>query len=285
MPSNADSYTSYRKSLSPDFRLSVVIPVYNEIDTIEAVLERVRAVPYRTEIIVVDDGSHDGTRERLEKLSGNDRLIDRLVHHEKNEGKGAALQTGFEAATGDIVLIQDADLEYDPQDYPKLLDPIVAGKADVVYGSRFLTGMAHRVLYFWHSIANLMLTVLSNMMTNLNLSDMETCYKVFRREVVQSLKLREKRCGCEPEMTAKISRLGCRVYEVGISYDGRSYGEGKKIGWKDAVWAIACILRYRFFDRPKPVNWESRDQVEQTSETVTEAQAEPQREPETVGAS
>jgi glycosyltransferase involved in cell wall biosynthesis len=285
--------------LDKDFRLSVVIPVYNEIDTIEQILRRVREAPYNTEIICVDDGSQDGSRERLKVLSGAPRLVDQLILHDENRGKGAALRSGFEAATGDIVLIQDADLEYDPGEYPKLIDPIVAGKADVVYGSRFLTGMAHRVLYYWHSIANRMLTVLSNMMTNLNLTDMETCYKVLRREVVSSLNLRERRFGCEPEMTAKIARLGCRVYEVGISYDGRSYDEGKKIGWRDAVWAIYCVLRYRFLNAPPPIDWgapretsESTDaatssieaSIEASTEASTEADAAPAKARECVNA-
>jgi glycosyltransferase involved in cell wall biosynthesis len=246
---------TFRKPIAPEFKLSVVVPVYNELDTIETVLHRIRSTPYRTEVIVVDDGSCDGTRERLQVLTASSRLIDRLILHEVNRGKGAALRSAFAAATGEVVLVQDADLEYDPAEYPKLLAPILEGKADVVYGSRFLTGMAHRVLYFWHSVANRFLTVLSNMLTNLNLSDMETCYKVFRREVVASLNLREKRFGCEPEITAKVARLGCRVYEVGISYDGRSYSEGKKIGWKDALWAMVCVLRYRIFNAPAPIDW------------------------------
>ncbi|MBI4600616.1 MAG: glycosyltransferase family 2 protein [Planctomycetes bacterium] len=236
--------------MSPeDFVLSVVVPVYDERDTIEEILKRVRAAPYRKEIIVVDDASTDGTRERLLELEARRGLIDRLVLHERNRGKGAALRSGFEQVTGNIVIVQDADLEYDPSEYPKLLAPILKGKADVVYGSRFLTGDAHRVLFFWHAVANRVLTVVSNMITNLNLTDMETCYKVFRTEVVRAIRIQEDRFGVEPELTAKVARLGCRIYEVGISYDGRSYSEGKKIGWRDALWALFCLARYGILSR------------------------------------
>jgi glycosyltransferase involved in cell wall biosynthesis len=226
-------------------RLSVVIPCYNELHTIAALIDAVRAAPVEAlEIIVVDDCSSDGTRELLEReLAGR---VDRVIYHERNQGKGAALRTGFAAATGDVVVVQDADLEYDPQEYPKLLKPILDGKADVVFGSRFAGGESHRVLYFWHSVGNKLLTLLSNMATNLNLTDMETCYKMFRRDVIQVIAIEEARFGFEPEITAKVAQLGCRVYEVGISYSGRTYHEGKKIGWKDGVRALWCIGKYNF---------------------------------------
>ncbi len=245
----------HRTPIRPEkLRLSVVIPVYNERSTIEEIVSRVRAVPYETEIVAVDDFSTDGTREKLQSLH-SEGAIQRLVLHEKNQGKGAALRSGFREVTGDLTLIQDADLEYDPSEYSKLLLPFFEGKADVVYGSRFLTGSAHRVLFFWHAVANRTLTLISNMFTNLNLTDMETCYKVFRTEVVRAIEIRENRFGFEPEITAKIARLGCRIYEVGIAYDGRSYGEGKKIGWRDAVSAFRCVLRYGLFYRPaKPID-------------------------------
>jgi glycosyltransferase involved in cell wall biosynthesis len=223
--------------------ISVVIPCYNEASTIEAILDAVRASEIRDkEIVVVDDASTDGTREKLRSLDGERDL--KVIFHERNQGKGAALRTGFRAATGDVVIVQDADLEYDPREYPKLLAPIRAGKADVVYGSRFAGGESHRVLYFWHYVANRFLTLFSNMFTNLNLTDMETCYKAFRREVIQKIDLREERFGFEPEVTAKVARMGCRIYEVGISYSGRTYAEGKKIGWRDGVRALWCVVRY-----------------------------------------
>ena len=224
-------------------KLSVVIPCYNELATLERVVDRVRATPVKdVEIVVVDDCSTDGTRDLLrDKLEA---VVDRVVYHARNQGKGAALRTGFDAATGEIVLIQDADLEYDPKEYPRLLGPILDGQADVVFGSRFSGGDAHRVLYFWHYLGNRFLTLLSNAFTNLNLTDMEVCYKVFRREVLQQIRIEEDRFGFEPEITAKVARLGCRVFEVGISYSGRTYGEGKKIGWRDGVRAIVCILKY-----------------------------------------
>jgi len=224
-------------------RLSVVIPVYNEVRTVERVVEAVRASGFPDlEVIVVDDFSTDGTRDVLrEKI---EPLVARVLYHERNRGKGAALRTGFAAAAGDMVIVQDADLEYDPRDYGRLVAPILDGRADVVFGTRFAGGESHRVLYFWHSVGNRFLTLLSNMFTNLNLTDMEVCYKVFRREVLQKIAIEEDRFGFEPEITAKVSRLGCRIYEVGISYSGRTYDEGKKIGVKDGIRAVWCILKY-----------------------------------------
>lgn len=224
-------------------RLTVVIPVYNEEHFIRHIIARVQAVPVEKEIVVVNDCSTDATRERLREAEAEHPNL-RVFHHEVNQGKGAALRTGFKQATGDIVIIQDADLEYNPTEYPKLMQPIIDGLADVVYGSRFAGGESHRVLYFWHSVGNKFLTLLSNMLTNINLTDMETCYKAFRREVIQSIQIEEDRFGFEPEITAKVAARKCRIYEVGISYSGRTYAEGKKIGWKDGFRAIWCILKY-----------------------------------------
>lgn len=225
-------------------KLSVVIPVYNEEKTVLALIERVLKQDYDLEVIVVDDGSTDGTRSCLESIQ-DDRVT--LHFQEVNQGKGAALRAGFAHATGDVVVIQDADLEYDPAQYSNLLEPILDGRADVVYGSRFLGG-PHRVLFFWHYVGNRFLTLFSNMLTNLNLTDMETCYKVFRREVLNGLQLRCNRFGFEPEFTAKVAKGKCRIYEVPISYSGRDYSEGKKIGWKDGAAAFWYILRFRFLD-------------------------------------
>jgi glycosyltransferase involved in cell wall biosynthesis len=233
--------------IPPGFKLSVVIPVYNEERWIREVVRRVQEVPINKELVIVEDCSKDRTREILKELEGGNV---RVFYQSHNQGKGAALRRGFQEATGDVVLVQDADLEYDPAEYPRLLQPILEDRADVVYGSRFI-GEAHRVLYFWHYVANKMLTLLSNWFTNLNLTDMETCYKVFRREVLQGIKLKSNRFGFEPEITAKIARRRknpWRIYEIPISYSGRTYEEGKKIGLKDAVNAFFCIVRFRYFD-------------------------------------
>lgn len=224
--------------------LSVVIPVFNEKGTIGEIIKRVEAVPIDKEIIVVDDFSTDGTRDILSKIEN--RGI-RVIYHEKNMGKGAALRTGFGVAAGDIVIIQDADLEYDPQEYPKLIKPILDGEADAVYGSRFVGGEPHRVFYFWHMVGNKFLTLLSNMFTNLNLTDMETCFKVFKKEVIRKITIEENRFGFEPEITAKLAKMDIRLFEVGISYYGRNYKEGKKVGWKDGISALRAIIKYNLF--------------------------------------
>ena len=227
-------------------RLSIVIPTYNEASTIETIVERVRAAPYEKEIIIVDDGSTDGTREKLERLEEAEDI--RVVRHARNQGKGAALRSGIPLARQDIVLVQDADLEYDPRDYAQLVEPILEGRADVVYGSRFVGGHSHRMLYFWHALGNRCVTFLSNLFTNLNLTDMETGYKVFRREVIQQIRIEEDRFGFEPEITAKLVKLrGIRVYEVGVSYAGRTFEDGKKIDWRDGLHAVWCIVKYNLF--------------------------------------
>ena len=224
-------------------KLSIVIPCFNERATILELIDAVRSAPVQDkQIIIVDDGSTDGCREVLQSVEDNADL--KIIYHDKNKGKGAALSTGFAAATGDICIVQDADLEYDPQEFPLVIQPILDGKADVVFGSRFQSGRPHRVVYFWHRIGNGVLTLLSNIFTDLNLTDMETCYKAFKREVIQSITIEENRFGFEPEVTAKISQKNLRIYEVGISYYGRTYLEGKKIGWKDGIRAIYCILKY-----------------------------------------
>ena len=223
--------------------LSVIMPVYNEQATVVDVIETVLRQPEVAELIIVNDASSDGTREELERVATGDSRI-RLIHHERNQGKGAALRTGITHATAEIVIIQDADMEYDPAEYPILLGPILRGKADAVFGSRFIGSQEHRVLYFWHSVGNRFLTLLSNMFTNLNLTDMETCYKAVKREILQSVTIEENRFGFEPEITAKLAKKGIRIYEVAVSYHGRTYAEGKKINWKDGFRAIWCILKY-----------------------------------------
>ena len=228
-------------------RVSVIMPCFNEERTIEAIVRRVLAVPLEKEIVIVDDGSTDGTARCLRELAAWPGV--RVLTHPVNRGKGAALRSGIAAATGEVVVIQDADMEYDPSEFTRLIAPIADGRADVVYGSRFVGSECHRVLYFWHALGNRVLTLVSNALTNVNLTDMETCYKAFRREVIQSIRLEEDRFGFEPEVTAKVARLGCRIFEVGISYSGRTYAEGKKIGWADGVRALYCIIKYRVKSR------------------------------------
>jgi len=232
--------------MNPINQLSVVIPVYNEESTILEILKVVLQQPSVAEIIAVDDCSQDDTYTKLDEFAKSEMRL-KVYRHSVNLGKGAALRTGIQNASAPIVIIQDADLEYDPHEYPKIIGPILRDKADAVFGSRFIGSEEHRVLYFWHSVGNRFLTLLSNMFTNLNLTDMETCYKAFRRELIQSITLKENRFGFEPEVTAKLARSGARIYEVAISYHGRTYAQGKKIGWKDGVSAIRCILKYGFF--------------------------------------
>jgi len=259
-----------RSGAGGEFLLSVVIPVYNEKGTIRQIIDRVRAVDIPKEIIVVDDFSTDGTGDVLRSMEPG---MVRVFYHDRNRGKGAALRTGFSQVRGDVVVVQDADLEYNPEEYPELVRPIREGRADVVYGSRFLGGRPHRVLLFWHSVANGALTLLSNMITNLNMTDMETCYKVFRTDVVRRLCLEEDRFGFEPEITAKVARLGCRIYEVGISYDGRSYEEGKKIGLKDAFRALYCLIKYGILQRFLRPSKAPQSAPAATAEAPAQAQA------------
>lgn len=234
-------------------KLSIVIPCYNEVETIAEIVRRVKAAPVKSkEIIIVDDCSIDGTRELIRNEI--EPTVDKVIYHDVNQGKGAALRSGFQAITGEIVVVQDADLEYNPKEYPQLMQPIVEDNADVVFGSRFIGGNAHRVVYYWHMVGNRFLTLISNMLTNINLTDMETCYKMFRRDVIQSITIEENRFGFEPEITAKVAQGNNRIYEVGISYYGRTYAEGKKIGWKDGIRAIYAIIKYNTWKRKTTPN-------------------------------
>ncbi len=241
-----DAIFSLMNTYKRSMKISVVIPVYNEVKTVDEIVSRVQAVELEKEIIIVDDGSTDGTQELLKEI-GEPKENLKVLYHNRNQGKGAALRTGFDAVTGDVVIIQDSDLEYDPREYKKLLEPILDGRADVVYGSRFLGG-PHRVLFFWHYVGNKFITLLSNALTNLNLTDMETGYKVFRRQILKDITLKSNRFGFEPEFTVKVAKKGFRIYEVPISYSGRTYSEGKKITWRDGIVAILAILRFKFFD-------------------------------------
>jgi glycosyltransferase involved in cell wall biosynthesis len=262
-------------------KLSIVIPCYNERHTIQDIVTAVKRSPIANkEIVIVDDCSTDGTRDVLREQIASQ--VDKIVYHEVNQGKGAALRTGFKHVTGDVVVVQDADLEYDPQEYGRLLEPIELGKADVVFGSRFISDRPHRVVYFWHRVGNYILTLASNMFSNLNLTDMETCYKMFRREIIQSIEIEESRFGFEPEITAKVAALGCRIYEVGISYYGRTYEEGKKIGWRDGVRAMYAIVKYNVIRRPKhrTSNSASRAAVAQGVHPVMEQMASVQSDAE-----
>ncbi|MBN2425558.1 MAG: glycosyltransferase family 2 protein [Calditrichaceae bacterium] len=247
---NCGSELKFDANIFNGVKLSVIIPVYNEINTLEQILEKVKGVQLSKEIIIVDDFSTDGTRELLQKIAEQNKSNEpfnnsiKVFFHEKNQGKGAALRTAFKAIAGNMAIIQDADMEYDPNDYYQLVFPLVTDRADVVYGSRFLGGAAHRVLYFWHSLGNRFITFTSNMFTNLNLTDIETCYKVFRADIIRKINIDQNRFGFEVEITSKIAKLRCRVYEVGISYFGRTYNEGKKITWKDGIQAMYLILKY-----------------------------------------